>query len=120
MVHSCKSIVLLNCVVGLTILNPMPILATLATAPNLSVSSKNIILSQKATVFCDVINIKTGQLALRLTPGGKARAGLNNGNVVEWVERGDRPWVYVQVVKGPNRRINGLMGWVNSDYLSCN
>lgn len=122
-----KKISLLNCVVGLTILNPMPILAT---APNFSVpvptnssvssvGSKNALLAQTPQVFCDVINIKTGQLALRFTPGGKARAGLNNGNVVKWLRDGNSPWIYVRVVQGPNRRINGLTGWVNSDYLSC-
>jgi hypothetical protein len=117
-----KKISLLNCVVGLTIFNPMPILAT---APNLSVttnpsfSAKNALLAQTPQVFCDVINIKTGQLALRFTPGGKARAGLNNGNVVKWLRDGNSPWVYVRVLQGPNRRVNGLTGWVNSDYLSC-
>lgn len=45
-------------------------------------------------------------------------AGLNNGNeVVPFATRGK--WFYVRVVSGPNRRVNGLEGWVNSDYLYC-
>ncbi len=117
-----KKISLLNCVVGLTIFNPMPILATaphLSVATNPSFSTKNTLIAQTPQVFCDVINIKTGQLALRFTPGGKARAGLNNDNVVKWLKEGDSPWVYVRVIQGPNRRVNGLTGWVNSNYLSC-
>lgn len=117
-----KKISLLNCVVGLTIFNPMPILATVPNLPvttNPSLSAKNALLAQTPQVFCDVINIKTGQLALRFTPGGKSRAGLNNGNVVKWLRDGNSPWVYVRVLQGPNRRVNGLTGWVNSDYLSC-
>lgn len=104
-----KKISLLNCV----------------TAPNLpvttnpSLDAKNALIAQTPQVFCDVINIKTGQLALRFTPGGKSRAGLNNGNVVKWLRDGNSPWVYVRVLQGPNRRVNGLTGWVNSDYLSC-
>ncbi|MEC4818659.1 MAG: SH3 domain-containing protein [Scytonema sp. PMC 1069.18] len=70
-------------------------------------------------VFCDVVNIKTGQLALRFTPNGKSRAGLNNGNVIKWLRQGSGPWVYVRVLEGPNSGVNGLEGWVNSNYLSC-
>lgn len=69
-------------------------------------------------VFCNVVNIKTGQLALRFSPGGESRAGLNNGNTVQWLREGDNPWVYVRVVDGPSG-VNGLEGWVNSNYLSC-
>jgi len=28
-------------------------------------------------------------------------------------------WAYVRVIKGPNPRVDGLEGWVNSNYLSC-
>ena len=117
-----KKISLLNCVVGLTIFNPMPILATAPNphiTTNPSLNANNALLAQTPQVFCDVINIRTGQLALRFTPGGKSRAGLNNGNVVKWLRDGNSPWVYVRVLQGPNRRVNGLTGWVNSDYLSC-
>jgi RNase P/RNase MRP subunit p29 len=70
-------------------------------------------------IFCDVINIQTGQLALRFSPGGESRAGLNNGNTIKWLMDGNSPWVYVRVVDGSNARLNGLEGWVNSNYLSC-
>ena len=69
-------------------------------------------------VFCDVVNIQTGQLAVRFSPGGRSRAGLNNGNTVKWLRQGDNPWVYVRVVNGPSA-VNGVEGWVNSNYLSC-
>jgi hypothetical protein len=68
---------------------------------------------------CNVVNIRTGQLALRSTPNGESKAGLNNGNVVRRIKDGSAPWVYVRVLQGPNNRVNGLEGWVNSDYLSC-
>jgi hypothetical protein len=70
-------------------------------------------------IFCDVVNIQTGQLALRFSPGGRSRAGLNNGNTVKWLRDGNNPWVYVRVVDGPNAAVNSLEGWVNSNYLSC-
>jgi uncharacterized Zn-binding protein involved in type VI secretion len=68
---------------------------------------------------CRVVNIVQGQLALRSTPNGKSKAGLNNGNIVKWVRWGSEPWVYVRVVNVPNTKVSGLEGWVNSDYLSC-
>ncbi len=67
---------------------------------------------------CDVVNIQSGQLALRYSPNGKSRAGLDNGNYVRLIKQ-EGIWAYVRVVKGPNSRVNGLEGWVNSDYLSC-
>lgn len=75
--------------------------------------------SQPPQVFCDVTNIKTGQLALRHSPNGQSRAGLNNGNTVKWLNKGRGPWVYVRVMNGPNLAVNGLEGWVNENYLSC-
>lgn len=69
-------------------------------------------------IFCDVVNIQTGQLAVRFSPGGESRAGLNNGNTVKWLRQGNDPWVYVRVVDGPSA-VNGVEGWVNSNYLSC-
>jgi Bacterial SH3 domain len=72
----------------------------------------------KPQIFCDVVNIKKGQLALRFSPNGKSRAGLNNGNTVKVLnEQGN--WDYVRVMQGANSRVNGLEGWVNSNYLSC-
>lgn len=69
-------------------------------------------------IFCDVVNIQTGQLAVRFSPGGESRAGLNNGNTVKFLRSGNKPWVYVRVVDGPSA-VNGVEGWVNSNYLSC-
>ena len=68
--------------------------------------------------FCDVINISQGQLALRFTPGGESRAGLNNGNTVRPLQQ-QGMWSYVRVFDGPSSQVNGLEGWVNSNYLTC-
>jgi hypothetical protein len=72
----------------------------------------------KWAIWCDVVNIKTGQLALRFTPNGKSRAGLNNGNHV-LLKKQDGIWAYVNVIRGANKQVEGLEGWVNSNYLSC-
>lgn len=72
----------------------------------------------KQELRCLVVGIRTGQLALRFTPNGQSRAGLNNGNIVD-VYRQQGIWFYVRVVAGPNSRVTGLEGWVNSNYLSC-
>ncbi|WP_107667788.1 SH3 domain-containing protein [Cyanothece sp. BG0011] len=69
-------------------------------------------------IFCEVINIRTGQLALRFNPNGESRAGLNNGNIVRFIDQ-QNIWYKVKVIQGPNAQINGLEGWVNSGYLSC-
>ena len=90
---------------------------TTATAKNPQ-GTPALLIAQQTT--CNVTNIQTGQLALRLTPNGRSRAGLDNGNTVALLKQGSAPWVYVRVLKGPNRRVNGLEGWVNSDYLDCN
>lgn len=70
------------------------------------------------SVNCYVINIKTGQLAVRKSPGGESIAGLNNNNRVEYIN-GEMPWFYIRVVNGPNSRVNGKTGWVNANYLQC-
>ncbi|MEH1965297.1 hypothetical protein [Nostoc sp.] len=72
----------------------------------------------KWATSCDVVNIKSGQLALRDSPNGQSRAGLNNGNNVLLKEQ-EGIWAYVSVIQGPNTRVNGLSGWVNSNYLHC-
>ncbi|BFM38485.1 SH3 domain-containing protein [Synechocystis sp. LKSZ1] len=64
-----------------------------------------------------VTGIRQGQLALRASPNGRAIAGLNNGNVVQILEQQGN-WAYVRVVQGPNRRVTGREGWVNSYYLA--
>jgi hypothetical protein len=73
-----------------------------------------------AEVSCTVVNIRTGQLALRFTPNGQSKAGLNNGNTMDYLQRSSGSWSYVRVTEGPNSRVNGMEGWVNSNYLSCN
>jgi hypothetical protein len=78
-----------------------------------------LIIAQKTPPLCTVVGIKKGQLALRVSPGGKAIAGLDNGNTVTRYRRGSKPWVYVIVEEGPNSRVNGKKGWVNSNFLSC-
>jgi len=67
---------------------------------------------------CYVSNLKQGQLAVRKSPGGAAIAGLDNGNIVQYI-RGKIPWYYVHVLDGPNRLVNGVTGWVNANYLNC-
>jgi hypothetical protein len=75
--------------------------------------------AQAATVvYCEVVNLRQGQLAVRFSPGGDARAGLDNGNWVRYIE-GTGTWYLIEVVEGPNRRVNGVQGWVNSNYLDC-
>ena len=74
--------------------------------------------AQYSSSFCDVINISQGQLALRFTPNGESRAGLNNGNTVRPLQQ-QGVWSYVQVVQGSSSQVNGLKGWVNSNYLTC-
>jgi hypothetical protein len=68
----------------------------------------------KWATWCDVANIKTGQLALRFTPNGKSRAGLDNGNHV-LLKKQEGIWAYVNVIRGLNKKVEGLEGWVNSN-----
>lgn len=72
----------------------------------------------KLVTWCNIVNIKSGQLALRYSPNGQSRAGLNNGNHI-LLKKQQGIWAYVNVVQGSNTRVNGLEGWVNSNYLSC-
>ena len=60
--------------------------------------------------------IVTFCMAAHLTP--KSRAGLNNGNHV-LLKKQEEIWAYVDVIRGPNKKVEGLKGWVNSNYLSC-
>ncbi|MBE9223007.1 SH3 domain-containing protein [Cyanobacterium stanieri LEGE 03274] len=68
--------------------------------------------------LCYVTNIRTGQLAVRHSPGGESFAGLNNGNTVQYI-RGNSPWYLVTVINGPNSAVNNRTGWVNANYLDC-
>ncbi|BAQ59788.1 hypothetical protein GM3708_193 [Geminocystis sp. NIES-3708] len=74
--------------------------------------------SSSSSGNCSVINIKTGQLAVRKSPDGESIAGLNNNNIVQYI-KGDFPWYYIKVINGPNSRVNGKTGWVNANYLNC-
>ena len=80
--------------------------------------SPETVVAQNWATFCSVINIQTGQLALRFSPNGKSRAGLDNENTMVLLKQ-EGIWAYVRVIKGPNPRVDGLEGWVNSNYLSC-
>lgn len=79
-------------------------------------SARTLLIAQGTS--CHVINLQRGQLALRFAPNGKSRAGLDNWDTVEVLRNGSG-WSYVRVINGPNRQVNGLEGWVNSNYLSC-
>ncbi len=82
-----------------------------------NIQTNKTLIAQAAN--CSVINIQTGQLAVRFAPNGKSKAGLDNGNTVTLLRNGSAPWVYIRVTDGPNSRVNALEGWVNSNYLSC-
>lgn len=86
----------------------------LVSVPDNAVS----VMPLKVVTWCDVVNLKSGQLALRYSLNGKSRAGLNNGNQVV-LKKQQGIWAYVSVFQGPNSKVNGLEGWVNSNYLSC-
>ncbi|MEB3215808.1 MAG: SH3 domain-containing protein [Nostocales cyanobacterium 94392] len=64
-----------------------------------------------------VVGIKTGQLSLRDSPNGRSLVGLNNGNVVKIIDQQGN-WAYVEVLNGPNAKVKGMRGWVNSYYLA--
>jgi len=69
-------------------------------------------------VHCLVVNIERGQLAVRRSPNGEAIAGLDNDNLVRFIDHQDM-WYYIRVVRGPNPRVNGIEGWVNGHYVEC-
>ena len=73
-----------------------------------------------SATYCVVTNIQRGQLALRTSPNGNARAGLDNGMTVQYI-RQQGIWYYVRVVmiNNNNMQLLGLRGWVNSNYLYC-
>jgi hypothetical protein len=90
----------------------------LADAATREFSTNEVITAQAFLVRCEVVGIRTGQLALRFEPNGASRAGLNNGNIVDVFQQNGL-WWYVEVITGPRGTV-GLRGWVNSDYLgSC-
>jgi hypothetical protein len=81
--------------------------------PVIAQVSQDEINSGVRTRSCEVVNIRSGQLALRTSPGGKVIGGLNNGDTVTKFGKGLPRWVYVSVDRY-NRS-----GYVNSKYLSC-
>jgi hypothetical protein len=76
-----------------------------------------------ATCICTVRGLQRGQLALRPQPNGKPFAGLNNGDVVQafagTIDENNMVWDEVKVINGPNSQVEGRVGYVNSNYLSC-
>ncbi|XWK90459.1 MAG: SH3 domain-containing protein [Phormidium sp.] len=92
--------------------------ASTLNSENTRKSEDSQIVQAAKIVNCEVTNIQTGQLALRFSPNGRSRAGLNNGNLVRFISS-QGIWYYVRVLTGPNSRVNGLEGWVNSNYLEC-
>ncbi|TAD80071.1 MAG: SH3 domain-containing protein [Oscillatoriales cyanobacterium] len=65
-----------------------------------------------------LVDIQSGQLAVRMTPGGRMIAGLSNYNVVQFI-RQQGAWYYVEITNASNPRLNGTRGWVHSKYLEC-
>lgn len=105
----------------------LPLLSLTVVGLNFTAATLQAAEATKATtafliaqgMTCSVTNIRTGQLALRFSPNGQSRAGLDNGNTVELLQDGPGDWRYVRVLDGSNRRVDRLEGWVNSNYLTC-
>jgi hypothetical protein len=83
-------------------------------------------LAQNKPALCEVTGLKSGQLALRTTTGGKATAGLDNGNNITLLKPDivslqgrPTPWVKVRITNSPNKKILGREGWINSQYILC-
>lgn len=114
---------LTNLLLGIPLLS-LSIVSSLLTSATASpavgkITNTTPLLMAQNINYCSVVNIRTGQLALRFSPNGESRAGLDNGNTVELLQGGPGVWRYIRVLDGPNYRINGLKGWVNSNYLAC-
>jgi hypothetical protein len=71
-----------------------------------------------ANVYCRVVGIRTGQLALRHESNGTAFAGLSNGDRVQALG-GSPGWYSIKVLQGSNPKSNGKEGVVNAKYLTC-
>ena len=74
---------------------------------------QNEIAQSVRTRSCQVVNIRSGQLALRRSPGGKVIGRLSNGDKLTKFGTGLPRWVYVSVER------NNQSGYVSSQYLSC-
>ena len=78
--------------------------------------SDSVLLAQLET--CRVDYLQRGQLAVRNSPGGEARAGLDNGDIVEiYRQQGD--WACIRVIRPVGDRLAGIEGWVNNNYINC-
>ena len=67
---------------------------------------------------CRVDRLRSGQLAVRNSPGGQSRAGLDNGDIIEiYKQQGN--WACVRVIRPAGDRLRGIEGWVNSNYVNC-
>jgi hypothetical protein len=82
--------------------------------------------AQVKPALCEVTGLKSGQLALRTTAGGKPQAGLDNGNNITLLKPDvvslqgrSTPWVNVRVTNSSNKRILGREGRINSEYIDC-
>ncbi|BDI15357.1 hypothetical protein ANSO36C_11590 [Nostoc cf. commune SO-36] len=82
--------------------------------------------AQVKPATCQVTGLKSGQLALRITAGGKSTAGLDNGNNVTLLQPHivslqdpPTPWVNVRVTNTSNTRVMGREGWISSQYIDC-
>jgi hypothetical protein len=83
-------------------------------------------LAQVKPALCEVTALQSGQLALRATAGGKSKAGLDNSNNIillkpdiESLQGRPTPWVNVRVTNSSNKRVLGMEGWINSEYIDC-
>jgi|GEM_PF-2777204 RNase P/RNase MRP subunit p29 len=83
-------------------------------------------LAKVKPALCEVTGVRSGQLALRATPGGKSKAGLDNANNVDLLKSNINTaqpstisWIYVRVTNTSNRKIQGMEGWINSDFVIC-
>jgi hypothetical protein len=67
---------------------------------------------------CRVDYLQQGQLAVRNSPGGEARAGLDNGDIVE-IYRQQGEWSCIRIIRPGGDRLAGIEGWVNNNYINC-
>ena len=91
--------------------------ALATTSPNTPPVSRQVLIAQLET--CRVDRLRSGQLAVRNSPGGQSRAGLDNGDIIEiYKQQGN--WACVRVIRPAGDRLRGIEGWVNSSYVNCN
>jgi hypothetical protein len=99
--------------IPITILGPSAFATTSLNAPP---SSRQVLMAQLET--CQVGRLRSGQLAVRNSPGGQARAGLDNGDIIE-IYKQQGGWSCVRVIRPAGDRLRGIEGWVNSNYVNC-